>query len=349
MGFWSDLFGEPKCDKMPSQKYSNTPEDDQDGANAERIKPKPLSDAEIRERFETIHTLLRSDLSKAAWPGFKIDSDRSLSKVTITHESSDETLSAYRDGDISGTKSRRFQQLGMTTLAGFVFKLESLIENDTIKIERTLKGHIVDLNLPNNTLFVSSCNKIAYHYLNPSYMVMHKVEKDVDLDLNYVTHQEFDVPENKYSWVTRGETTWLEQLTCARQIADRDKFKVVEVDIREHWLDEYAEDQLRSRILRERDLKEWIQEIVTLHARYNENARKYEFAEAGPLDSPEAIQIFLHLVNRSNAGFSEMEIINFLQFKGMLKSNYNTGKDTRCPNRQAPLSLLGSRRYSHLI
>ena len=343
MGFWSELFGESKCDKMPSQKYSNMPEDGQDGANAERIKPQPPTKEELRSRFIVLRDLLDEEASIVTWPGFKISTSSSSIKLELTHIASDQTMSAYSDGDVFGTKSRVFQQLGVTTLAGFVSTLENLIEAGTIKIERTAKGKLMELNLPQHVIMVSKCNKIAYRCSGISSLRIFNISHDSDLNLDYVDSKSFDVKcRSTFDLDCHGYNSWEVQYEQALKLANGD-FEQIDVSLEEHWLDEYSQDQLRSRILRERELDQWVQEIITLHSRYNENAKKYLFAEAGPLDSPEAIYIFLHLVKRKHGEFTTEELTNYLQFKQMLKVNYNTGDATQ----QCPRAIEDQRRRNY--
>lgn len=339
MGFWSDLFGEPKH-FTPSQKYSSTPETGQDAVKLERPTRR-----ELRNRFDKLCVLLDDDLSVATWPGWTITASTSLDKITVKKDNtSGDTLSVYKDETMYGANNRVYGAYGLSTYESFILSIEALIAKGTIKIERTPEGKVIDL-LEGHTdrLMISKDSQIAFLW-SGSTLVVHTVKYDSELELKYVETDSSYVRE-RYRWISSDSVSWKTMYDIISKF-DLSDYKPCEtrVSIQELWLDEFAQGQLRSRILREQDLDTWMQDIIGLHVRYNDNAKQYSFAEAGPLDSPESLMIFLHLIRRTPDNFTPEELTNYLRFKGMLRPDYNSGSnETQCPVRLRNTGNLSSK------
>lgn len=318
MGFWSDLFGEPKH-FSPTPEYSNSSETGPDDVKLES----PTQD-ELRERFDKLLVLLDSDRNNVSWPGWEVSAYTSSGRISIQKDSS-RSLIVYKDLTIIGATNRVYQNFGLTTFEGFITKIESLIKDGTIKIEVNRQGMVTNaLQDLDYKLMISKDSKQAFLWTG-STLYLYNTKHDNDLDLDYVESYSTRI-NSGYLWSSLNSNSWDEVYGVVSKL-ELDKFEYCEVSIEEHWMDEFAQGQLRDRILRDRDLDEWIQDIIRLHTRYNENAKQYEFAPAMELDSYEAIMIFLSLIKKSSPEFSYEEITNYLSFKGMLKEGYERRYD----------------------
>lgn len=312
MGFWSDLFGEPKH-FSPDQKYATDVKLDGEGE-----KVCDTSDPRLTEDLETLFKRVQdmydehfSDVESKKW---KIKGRSSY--INIEHVDIGKTYMTIWDPKdrVKHTWPSSFSQYPFKEgdLRGALIWLEDLPKGPHVKVTRTDAGKLVDLGFKaynHYTLMHKSGQKALKIYGPGDEFSIYERYTDLDLDLTYAKLVEKHERQEFYSYYCRWSHA--EKLLKLIEKDGFENYTVIEDSINTVWLEEFNALQMYNRILAERKLDAFMKEFQRLHEQYNISAKKYGISVAAPLNSYASAHRFGVLIQK-NIPFGEVEVTNWL-------------------------------------
>lgn len=339
MGFWSNLFGEPKNDeiRVGGRKVSEF-ERDEEGAVLPTVEIKEEDKMSLYEMFDKAFKLFDTD--------YNIVTSSKWTVKSISFAQREVRIWAKGEGEYSGLHIEEYSDKlcfpkGNKRFAVGKFNADSkldalkwilsLVEKGEITLERTAQGKLVDMGFTdkyNARLFINKANDFAIYVVGRSSLATYEKIYDADLDLTHINMTNskrhphdwsYDGPDGTFEWGPEGVYAELSKYNLDDFVEhERGALDVL-------WMEEFAASDLRKRIAREREIASHMKYVERLHTQYNLNADKYSINRAAPLNSYAAYIRFEKLINQKFKVYKEFEITNYLIATDMASQGVSDG------------------------